>query len=142
MKKLVIAALLAIILTLTVGQLAYAETCEAKICKLATANEKVTEAQCVVYERCCVIAIKTEKFTTKSEYDKYVDELKEEVKAQCEVDHVFVTRNPKVMVQITKLANMSETEREKAIKELLNKEICKHKPDNKFVFPKRTGAEQ
>ena len=143
MKKFVLITLLAIILSLTVGQLALAETCEAKICELATENEKVTEAQCVIYERCCVVAIKTEKFTTKSEYDKYVDELKEKIKAECEVDHVFVTRNPKVMVQINKLAGMSESERNKAIKELLDKEICRHKPsDDKLVFPKRTGAEQ
>ena len=142
MKKLVLLTLLTIILSLTVGQLAFAETCEEKVCKMATENEKVTEAQCVIYERCCVVAIKTEKFTSKSQYDEYVKELTEKIKTDCEVDHVFVTRNPKVMIQIKALAEKSETEREQAIKQLLDKEIFRHRPDNKFVFPKRAGAEQ
>ena len=141
MKKLLLISLLTILLALTVGQAALAETCEEKICKMATAEEKVTEAECLIYERCCVVAIKTEKFTTKSQYDKYVTELTEKIKAECEVDHVFVTRNPKVMVKIKALANKSETEREEIIKELLEKEIFRHKPDNKFVFPKRTNAQ-
>lgn len=142
MKKLVLISLLTIVLALTIGQAAFAETCEEKICNMATENKKVTEAKCVIYERCCVLAIKTEKFTSKNEYEKFVAELKEKIKADCEVDHVFVTRNPKVMVQINKIAEKSEAEREQLIKELLDKEIFKHKPDNKFVFPKRTGAEQ
>ena len=142
MKKLVLLTLLTIMLALTVGQIAFAETCEEKICKMATENEKVTEAQCVIYERCCVVAIKTEKFISRNEYDKFVGELKEKIKDECEVDHVFVTRNPKVMVEIKALANKPQAEREKIIKELLDREIFKHKPNHKFVFPKRAGAEQ
>ena len=142
MKKLLLLSLLTIMLALTIGQVAFAETCEEKICKLATENEKVTEAQCVIYERCCVVAIKTEKFTTRSEYDKYVAELTEKIKTDCEVDHVFVTRNPKIMVQITKLADKPQAEREQAIKELLEREMFKHKPDNKFILPKRANAEK
>lgn len=142
MKKLVLITLLTIMLALTIGQTALAETCEEKICKMAMENEKVTEAQSVIYERCCLVAIKTEKFTSKSQYDKFVEELTEKIKTECEVDHVFVTRNPKVMVQIQKLANKSEAERNEAIKNLLDKEIFRHKPDGKFVFPKRAGAQQ
>ncbi|MCH5159637.1 MAG: YhcN/YlaJ family sporulation lipoprotein [Clostridiales bacterium] len=142
MKKLLLLTLLTIVLALTIGQTAFAETCEEKICKLATENEKVTEARCAIYERCCIVAIKTQKFTSKNEYDKFVEELTEKIKADCEVDHVFVTRNPKVMVQITKLADISESEREEAIKKLLDREMFRHKPDHKFVFPKRAGAEQ
>ena len=143
MKKWVLLTLLTIIVSLTIGQVAFADCCEDKVCRLATENEKVTQAQCVIYQRCCLVAIKTEKFTTRSEYDNYVKELTEKIKAECEVDQVFVTRNPKIMVQIEKLANKPQAEREKAIEELLNNEIFKHKPDNnKFVFPKRTGAEQ
>ena len=142
MKKLVLLTLLTIMLALTIGQVAFAETSEEKICKMATENERVTEAQCVIYERCCLVAIKTEKFTSKSQYDQFVKELTEKIKTDCEVDHVFVTRNPKVMIEIKKLAEMSETERNEKIKNLLDKEIFRHKHDNKFVFPKRAGAEQ
>ena len=141
MKKLLLLTLLTLMLALNIGQVAFAETCEETICKLATENEKVTEAQCVIYQRCCVVAIKTEKFTSKKEYDLYVNELTEKIKTECEVDHVFVTRNPKVMVQITKLADKPQAEREQAIKELLDREMFKHKPDNKFVFPKRANAD-
>ena len=141
MKKFILLTLLVLILALSIGQVAFAESYEEKICKMATENEKVTEAQCVIYERCCVVAIKTEKFTTKSEYDKYLKELTEKIKSECEVDHVFVTRNPKVMAEIKNLASKSQTERDEAIKRLLEKETHKHKPDDRLVFPKRTGAE-
>lgn len=141
MNKLILISLLTILLALCVGQVAFAETCEEKVCKLATENDNVCEAECIIYERCCVVAIKTEKFTTKTQYDKYVTELTEKIKSECEVDHVFVTRNPKVMVKIKTLAGKSETEREQIIKELLEKEIFRNERDNKFVFPKRTNAQ-
>ena len=141
MKKLILISLLAVLLALSIGQVAFAQTCEEKICKLATENEQVSEAECIIYERCCVVAIKTEKFTTKTQYDKYVTELTEKIKSECEVDHVFVTRNPKVMVKIKALAEKSDTEREQIIKELLDKEIFRHERDNKFVFPKRANAQ-
>lgn len=141
MKKLILLTLLTMLLVLTVGQIAFAETCEEKICKLATENEKVAEAECVIYERCCLVAIKTEKFTSKSEYDQFVKELVEKIKSDCEVDHVFITRNPKVMVQIKALADKPEAEREQLIKQILDREIFKHKHDLKFVFPKRTNAD-
>ena len=140
MKKLVLLTLLTVILALSIGQVAFAETCEEKICQLATEHEKVTEAQCVIYERCCVVAIKTEKFTTKTEYDQYVTELTKKIKKECNVDHVLVSRNPKVMVEIKKLAEKSPIEREKSIKEILDREIFKREPGHKFDFPKRTGA--
>ena len=140
MKKLILLTLLTIILALSIGQVVFAETYEEKICQIATEHEKVTEAQCVIYERCCLVAIKTEKFTTKSEYDKYVDELVERVKNECNVDHVLVSRNPKVMVEIKRLAEKSATEREKYIKDMLNREIFKREPGHKFDFPKRTNA--
>ena len=142
MKKIVLLALLTIMLALSIGQVAFAETCEQKICNMATENEKVTEAQCVIYQRCCVLAIKTEKFTSKNEYDKFVDELTKKIKDECEVDRVFITRNPKIMARISNLADKTESEREHAIKELLDKEMIKHKSDWKFVFPKRAGAEK
>ena len=142
MKKLLLLTLLTIMLTLTVGQLAFAETCEEQICKMAMKNEKVNEAKCIIYERCCVVAIKTEKFTSKKEYDQFVKELTEKIKTDCEVDHVFVTRNPKVMAEIKNLASKSQTERDEAIRRLLERETHKLKPDDKLIIPRRTDAEQ
>ena len=143
MKKLVLISLLAIMLALTVGQAAFAESCcEEKVCKMATEHEKVTEAQCIIYERCCLVAIKTEKFTSKNEYEKFVEELTEKIKAECEVDHVFVTRNPKVMAKINALAGKTQAEREEAIRNLLDKEIFRHRPEGKLMFPKKADAQQ
>ena len=143
MKKLVLISVLTIMLALMIGQAAFADSCcEEKICQMAIENEKVTEAQCVIYERCCLVAIRTEKFASKSEYDEFVKELTERIQAECEVDHVFVTRNPKVMAKINALADKTQSEKEEAIKQLLDKEIFRHRPGDKLVFPKRTGAEQ
>ena len=140
MKKLVLVALMTMLLALSIGQVAFAETCEEKICKMATENEKVAEAQCVIYERCCVVAIKTEKFTSKNEYDSYVKQLTERIKSECEVDHVLVTRNPKIMMQLNAIAAKPEAERNEAIKELLDKIIRHPRPDHGIILPKRTNA--
>ena len=138
MKKLLLALLLVAAVVLSVGQLAFAETeCEQKICELAKANEKVKDAKCVVYKRNCVVAVRTEQFTQKSDYEKYVKELVEQVKEECELDHVFVTRNPKVMKQIEELSKLDESERDEAIQRLIE-EIVKQRPHIKPFLPKIT----
>ena len=129
-----------ILLALSIGQMAFAQTCEEKICKLATENEKVTEAECIIYQRCCLLAIKTEKFTTKSEYDSYVKELTEKIKNEFQVDHVIVTRNPKIMMKIKAIAAKPEAERNAAIEELIDRIIRNPKPDHGIGLPKRTHA--
>ena len=139
MKKLVLALLIVVSVALSVSQIAVATACEDQICEIAKQNEKVTDAKCIVYERCCIVAIKTEKFTTKSQYDKYLDEVTNSIKEQFEVDHVFVTRNPKVMKQIESLSELSEDERDDAIKQLIEDVLHRGKPHDKFVFPKKTG---
>ena len=139
MKKLLLALLIIAAITLSVGQLAFAETeCEQKICELAKEHAKVKDAKCVVYERNCVIAIKTEQFTQKSDYESYVKDLVEKVKAQHEVDHVFVTRNPKVMKQIEELSKLNEQQRNEALQKLIE-EVVRHKPHIQPFLPKMTG---
>lgn len=138
MKKILLALLIITAVALSVGQMAFAETeCEQKICELAKNNEKVKEAKCIVYESNCVIAIQTEQFTQKSEYETYVNELVEKVKTECKLDRVVVTRNPKVMKQIEELTKLDEQQREDAIKKLLE-EVIRHKPHLKPMLPKMT----
>ena len=138
MKRLLLALLIIVAVTLSIGQLAFAETeCEQKICELAKAHEKVKDAKCVVYERNCIVAVRTEQFTQKSDYTTYVKELIEKVKAECDVEHVFVTRNPRIMKQIEELSNLSESEREQAIQKMID-EIVRHKPHIKPILPKIT----
>lgn len=135
MKKIIVVLLIVATLALAVGQLAFAATAdEQSICEIATSNEKVTDAKCVIYERTCIIAIKTEKFTTKTQYDKYVNDLTDQVKSEFEVDHVFVTRNPKVMKQIESLSKVSQDQRDEAIRQLIQ-DVMRHKPPRKLVNP-------
>ena len=134
MKKLLLVILLAATVALCFGQVAFAATAtEQKICELATANDKVTNAECVVYERACIVAIKTKKFTSKSEYDEYVNELRDKIKAECEVDHVIVTRSPKVMKEIVELNKLDGEKRDEAIQKLIE-EIKQHRP-HKQIMP-------
>lgn len=139
MKKLLLALLIIAAVALSVGQLAFAETAvEQKICEMAKTNEKVKDAKCVVYERNCIIAIKTEQFTQKSDYETYVKELVEKVKSECELDRVFVTRNPKVMKEIEELAKLDEQQRDETIQKLIE-EVVRRKPHIKPFLPKMTS---
>lgn len=132
MKKIVSIILLALLIACSAATVAYAETAEQHVKSLATEHEKVIAAECVIYKRACVVAIKTEKFNTKSEYDKYVDELTEQIKADCEVDYVFVSRSPKLMFKLTELNKMSENDRAKAIEELIEQQLQRREKPSKL----------
>lgn len=135
MKKIVMALLALVALTLAVAPAAFATDCETRICELATQNEYVTKASCVVYERTAVVAIKTEKFTTKSQYETFVKELTTKIKSECEVDHVFVTRNPKIMRQIEELSEMDDEQRDEALQKILE-ELLRFRPIRKIDITK------
>lgn len=124
MKKIVAIIMLIMLLACCATAVAYAETAaEQHVKAIATEHEKVLAAECVIYRRACVVALKTEKFTTKSEYDEYVDNLVEQIKSDCEVDYVYVSRSPKMMYRITELNKLSDEERTKAIEELIAQQI-------------------
>lgn len=126
MKKILALILLTLLLTCCTATIAFAETAEQHVKQLATEHEKVTACECVIYKRACVVAIKTEKFNTKSEYDEYVDALTKQIKDDCEVDYVFVSRSPKMMFKLTELNKLSEAERTKAIEELIAQQLQRH----------------
>ncbi|MCM1533824.1 MAG: YhcN/YlaJ family sporulation lipoprotein [Corallococcus sp.] len=135
MKKIITGLLLAATLALCVCGTAFAATNEERICELATSNEKVISAECVIYQRTCLIAIKTEKFTTKSAYDEYLDGLKTQIKSDFEIDNVIVTRNPKIMSKISKLREMSDEQRNAEIEKLIQREL--NRIDNhKNIMPR------
>lgn len=136
MKKLITVILLATLLACCATAVAYAETQEQHIVNLATQHEKVTDAKCVVYNRVCLLAIKTEKFSTKSEYDKYIEELIKQIKKDCEVDNVFVTRSPKAMFKLNELSKLDDEERQKAIEEMIQRELDRRDREPKRLPPK------
>lgn len=124
MKKFIATiALCMLILSCAVIPTAVAAGCEQHIVEIATAHDKVVEAQCIVYNRACLLAIKTEKFSTKSEYDKFKEDLTAQIENDCEVDSVFITRSPKVMHQLAQLNKLSDDERQKAIEEMIEREL-------------------
>ena len=125
MKKLVIYLALAMLVLAIVPSMAMATTTENEIANLAMQNPKVVKAKCVVYERNCLVAIQTEKFQSKTEYCKFVEQFENQVKAKYQIDNILVTRNPKVMIKLDHFEKLSETERnaeiQKLIEYLLNK---------------------
>lgn len=128
MKKVLAIIILATLLACCATAVAFGQTTEEYVKELATQHDKVLAAECVIYKRACVIALKTEKFTTKSEYDEYVDGLAEKIKTDCEVDYVYVSRSPKLMLKLVELSKMSEDERDKAIEDLIKKQIERRDP--------------
>ena len=125
MKKLVIYLALAMLVLAIVPSMAMATTTENEIANLAMQNEKVVKAKCVVYERNCLVAIQTEKFQSKTEYCKFVEQFESQVKAKYQIDNILVTRNPKVMSKLDHFEKLSDSERnaeiQKLIEYLLNK---------------------
>ncbi len=138
MKKIVVALLAVLALVLAIAPTALAETeCEKRICELAQSDERIKQAQCLVHERTAIVAIQTEKFSTKSQYDGYVKKLTDAVKSECEVDNVFVTRNPKIMKQIAELSKLNEDQRDGAIQKIIE-EVMRLRPPRKPDMTKMT----
>ena len=94
---------------------------ETAITELATADKRVVRAVTVVVERNCLVALQTKGFATKSEYDEYVEQLTADIKAQFEIDRVYVSRSPKVMLLAQKIADADENERQRVIDELIRR---------------------
>lgn len=116
---------------------AYASTTqETEISEFVKKQDKVTDAKTLVYENNCIVAIKTEKFLNKSEYDSFKKNLYKQLEGKFDFDHLVVTRSPKVMSAIEEISKKSESEREQAIKDLLEKVFSK-RPQKLPLEPKR-----
>lgn len=122
MKKicLAFALILAVAVIIPIAAQAATEQ-EAQICALVKEKDKIVDAQCVVYQRNCVIAIKTEKFTSKTDYEEFATQLEKEIAEKYDLDKVLITRSPKVMHAITQLNKMSDEERESTIQKFIDK---------------------
>ena len=123
-----VVVLILLLLSCTNVASAAATTQEKEIAKIAQSNEKVITAICMVYQRTCVIALQTEKFTDKSGYDKFCAELENEIMQKYNLDKVIISRNPKIMHAISKIEKMSESEREEAIEKILERHENGNRP--------------
>ena len=122
MKKILLSIVtLTLAIAVLVPTAAYASTKqETEICNFVTKQEKVTDAKCVIGENICIIAIKTEKFVNKTEYDQFKENLKQQLEDKYDFDHIIVTRSPKAMHAISEISKLSDAEREQAIKDFID----------------------
>ncbi len=136
--KRFIAAILLLAAILSVGSAAFAQTDdEAEICKIALSHSNVTDAKCIIFERTAVVAVKTEKFVAKSQYQRFVEEFSTQIKQKFQLSHVFVSRSPKVMKQIEALARLDGEQRDAAIQQLID-DLAHFHPIVPIDFARRT----
>lgn len=135
MKKILIPVLLIIFAMTIMTSVCYASNNENEIVNLAKQNEKVKEANCVIYENNCILALKTEKFLSRSEYDAFKIALEKTICEKYNFQHVVVTANPRAMQAINKISELSDSEREEALKKFVEFQL-QPKPHRPHVQPK------
>lgn len=136
MKKTVISLLFLLIVVATLPFVAHASTTQEKeIINFVSQKDKVTKAQCVVYENNCVVAVKTEKFSTKTDYCQFKEKLVQELTEKYNFENVFVTRSPKAMHAMDDIAKMDGTEREQCIQKMIEFYL-KGKPYPPMIQPR------
>ena len=137
MKKIILAIMIiATLCTAFTATCAVGQTAEEKICEIAKSNDKILDAKCIVYQRTCLVAIKTEKFVTRSEYDLYLANVRQQITSECEIDNVYVTRSPKVMKKLSELEKLNDKQRQQAIQEIIEIELNKGLPPIKDIMPR------
>ncbi len=120
MKKALILMTFIMAILLVLPVIANAETSkETEINEFVQSKEKICDAKCLVYENNCVLAIKTEKFVGKSEYDNFKEHLQQEIAEKFGLSNIIVTRNPKIFHGVEQLYKMTESEREEAVKKII-----------------------
>lgn len=135
MKKLLFSILSIVLAATFLPVCAYADTSqEAEISTYVEQSEKVAKCKSLVFEKMCIVAIKTEKFLNKSEFDQFKVNLSRELGEKFDLEYVVVTRSPKAMHAIEKISELSENEREEAIKDLIKK-LTSKRPDRPAIQP-------
>lgn len=137
MKKVLMSIVtLTLAIAVLVPAAAYASTTEeTAVCDFVKKQDKVVDAKCLTYENNCIVAIKTEKFLSKSEYDQFKENLKQQLTDKYNFENVIITRNPKAMHAIQEISKLSNSEREKAAKDFLEK-LTSPRPDKLPIQPR------
>ncbi len=135
MKKVLSAIILiALIATMTVS-VCFATDIENEISNTVKKKDKVADVVCVIYEKNCVVAIKTEKFTSQSEYENFKTSAEKEICEKYNLEHVIITRNPKAMHGIKAITELNDEERTEAIKKFVEFQLS-HKTHRPHVQPR------
>lgn len=104
--------------TSTLAANASTET-ELSIASLAKEDSRVVCAVAVVEKRICVVALQTKGFASKSQYDKFTAELTKKIADNFEIDNVYISRNPKVMIVAKQIAQANLSQRQQIIEQLV-----------------------
>lgn len=132
MKKIIVALVLVLTICALLPTLAFATTAqETEIANIVKEHEKVLDAKSIVYQRICVVAVKTAKFVNKSEYDSFKQQLEKTLKEKFELDAVVITRSPKAMHAIENISKMPESKREEEIRKFVQFQL-ERKPHSDF----------
>ena len=121
MKKIIVIVLLLLCVNCTIFANANTTKVEEDVQKLAISLDNITDAKCIVHHRICVVAVKTEKVVTKSQYENLKKKLEEEITKNYQIDAVIVTRNVKIFKQIEELNKLEDNERAMEIEKILQK---------------------
>lgn len=136
MKKYLFAIALLLTIISVLPCIANADTkTENEIAELVKSKDKICDAKCIIYENACVVAIKTEKFVSKNEYDKFKEELETELCKKFNLSAIVITRSPKAMHTIGEIEKMTEKEREAAVEKFIDFELNR-KPHHPQIQPR------
>lgn len=119
MKKLyAFAVIIAVVLAAFAPCSAFAQTtAEQEIRQAVLADKRIEKCSCLVFERNCLIAIKSS-FEGKTERDEFVCDLENKIKSNWQVDNVFVVGSPKVMQAIDSVNKLPENERQNLVRRI------------------------
>ncbi len=136
MKYLVASVCIALVVVLCTPVFAIATTVEEQVENIAQSHPNVEKARCVVYNNCCLLAIKPQKISTKSNYDQMKQQLQQQI---CELQNfslVVVTMSPRVMQAIDSADGMDESQKQQFIQDLVQRaleHLSKHPLPHKFA---------
>lgn len=127
MKKILLILTTVLVVVALVPVAAYAsEKQEKQVSDFVTKQDKVLAAKTLVYDNNCVVAIKTEKFLNKTEYDQFKENLIKKLSDKFDFEYIIVTRSPKAMHAIEEISKLSSSEREAAVKKFLEMLSSRH----------------
>lgn len=135
MKKIILIILLVALIATLMVSVCFATDRENEISNTIKTYDKITDARCVIYENNCVVAIKTEKFTSQSEYETFKTSLEKEICDKYNLEHLIITRSPKAMHGIKAISQLSDEERTDAIKKFVEFHLSP-KPHRPHVHPR------
>ena len=123
MKYLVATICIALAVALCAPSVAMATNLESQIESNAQQHPNVEKARCVVYNNCCLLCIKPQKISTKSNFDQMKQELQQQICQLQNFSIVVVSMSPRVMQAIDSTDGMDESQKQQFVQDLLQRAL-------------------